>query len=165
MEKYDYYKRPDNREEACRKVFKKIEKCKKKGITVASDGKTHYKTLLPEEIPEVKHKICPRKGSIIRGSQNDMFGLNVSCARLRHDLSRLSRRTWDNTKKAYGLQLHLDMFISFQNQYNMKDSPFGKYTGKQFLNGYKLYTECLRSSFYSEKEEEDGEQKDRKSVV
>ena len=154
MEKYDYDQRPDSRATACRKVLKKIKKCEKKDITIVTDGKPHYRTLVQDEISEAKHKVCPRTGTMSRGSKNDMFGVNVACARLRHDIGRLSRRTWDTTKKAFGLQLHLDMFISFQNHYNMKDSPFGKYTGKQFLYGYKLYTKCLRKSFYSDEKKE-----------
>ena len=63
--------------------------------------------------------MCP--DSLIETHVNDyagMWRLNHTCAKLRHHLSRLKRKTWAITKKAEYLQMHLDLFIVYQNGYD-----------------------------------------------
>ena len=65
-------------------------------------------------------KICDN--SLIETHVNDhagMWRLNHTCAKLRHHLSRLVRRTWATTKKMDRLQMHLDLFIACQNGYKL----------------------------------------------
>jgi len=64
--------------------------------------------------------MCPK--SLIETHVNDyagMWRLNHTCAKLRHHLSRLKRKTWATTKKMEFLQMHLDLFIAYQNGYEI----------------------------------------------
>ena len=88
----------------------------KPGLTVATDKKTAYKSLIKTALPGAAHAVHPsRKGPT--GSRDPLFQLNHICAKLRADLSRLSRRTWSATKKAACLQDHLDLYVAFNNNY------------------------------------------------
>lgn len=52
--------------------------------------------------------------SLIETHVNDyagMWRLNHTCAKLRHHISRLTRKTWATTKKMDRLQMHLDLGI------------------------------------------------------
>ena len=64
--------------------------------------------------------MCPE--AMIKTHVNDydgMWRLNHTCAKLRHHLSRLKRKTWATTKKLEFLQMHLDLFIAYQNGYEL----------------------------------------------
>ena len=64
--------------------------------------------------------MCPK--SLIETHVNDyagMWRLNHTCAKLRHHISRLKRKTWATTKDRKFLQMHLDLFIAYQNGYEI----------------------------------------------
>jgi len=46
-----------------------------------------------------------------------MFELNLIAARIRHDLSRMTRKSWVTTKLMERLQQHLFLFVAYQNDY------------------------------------------------
>lgn len=48
-----------------------------------------------------------------------LFRLNHTAAKLRADISRLSRRTWSASKNATGLQNHLMLYIAYNNGYKL----------------------------------------------
>ena len=72
------------------------------------------------EIIHLSKIICDK--SLIETHVNDyagMWRLNHTCAKLRHHVSRLARKTWATTKKMDRLQKHLDLFIAYQNGYKL----------------------------------------------
>ena len=50
-------------------------------------------------------------------NKDELWRLNHVCAKLRHHLSRLKRKTWATTKSMERLQMHCDLFIAYQNKY------------------------------------------------
>ena len=68
------------------------------------------------------HFNTPQLGnSFKRGNTGDKecCGRNWVCAKLRHHISRLKRRTWATSKDWRRLQDHLDLFIAYQNGYRV----------------------------------------------
>jgi hypothetical protein len=96
----------------------KVKACAKEQITVASDAKSAYPAIIKSVMPNahINQRISRGKSKAVH---DPMFTLNHTCALLRHDLSRLSRKTWVTTKKAERLQMHLDLYIAWQNKYKM----------------------------------------------
>ena len=62
------------------------------------------------ETNETTEETRPRKA-------DPLFLLNVSAAKIRHDLSRMARKVWVTTKKCEFLQRHLDLYIAYHNKY------------------------------------------------
>jgi len=87
-------------------------------IKILTDGKTSYGNLFADIMPKSRLEIISRKQN--SGSEYDkMFALNHTCARLRHDMSRMARKSWITTKNVDGLQEHLDLFIAYYNDYQV----------------------------------------------
>ena len=106
------YKKKTNRKEAMTNMFLDIHKCLNEGYSVLSCDGGH-------EVISMAKIMCPK--SLIETHVNDyagMWRLNHTCAKLRHHLSRLKRKTWATTKKMEYLQMHLDLFIAYQNEYD-----------------------------------------------
>ena len=57
------------------------------------------------------------QGELKKLLRDPLFYINHSCAMLRDNLKRLSRRTWCTTKKLEQLQKHLDIYLWFHNEY------------------------------------------------
>lgn len=117
QEKYGY--REDWREDAMDEVLNTAKKCANENVKVFTDGKTSYPSAILRAFPKATIEV-----SVSRGKRHDtefdpLFGINHMAAVLRHDLSRLSRRTWVTTKKAERLQAHLDMYIAYRNEYKI----------------------------------------------
>ena len=75
---------------------------------------------IPIQVKKSYKIMCPK--SLIETHVNDyagMWRLNHTCAKLRHHLSRLKRKTWATTKNRKFLQMHLDLFIAYQNKYKL----------------------------------------------
>ena len=87
-------------------------------IRILTDGKKSYGNLFTKILPESRHEVILREQN--SGAKLDkMFSLNHTCARLRHDLSRMARKSWVTTKKVDGLQEHLDLYIAYWNEYEL----------------------------------------------
>ena len=107
------YNKKTNRREAFYKMLSDTKHCLDKGYSVLScDGE-------PQAVSIAK-LMCP--DSLIETHVNDyagMWRLNHTCAKLRHHISRLKRKTWATTKSKDYLQMHLDLFIAYQNKYEL----------------------------------------------
>jgi hypothetical protein len=55
------------------------------------------------------------QGELKRGGFDLLFALNHSCAMVRDNLKRLSRRTWCTTKRPDRLQCLLNLYICAHN--------------------------------------------------
>ena len=107
------YNLKTNREQGFREMMLETAKALDEGCSVMScDGQ-------PQAVKMAK-LMCPE--SMIKTHVDDyagMWRLNHTCAKLRHHLSRLKRKTWATTKKLEFLQMHLDLFIAYQNGYEV----------------------------------------------
>ena len=108
----EYNKKTDKRE-AFYKMIADTKECLDKGYSVLScDGN--------RESIKMAKIMCPK--SLIETHINDyagMWRLNHTFAKLRHHLSRLKRKSWATTKNRKYLQMHLDLFIAYQNKYQL----------------------------------------------
>lgn len=120
-----YGLRKDERNQAMTDVMAQVTSCAREQLTVMSDSKTAYTTLMKRLVPNAVFEQTPRAGkgpvnSASRKNKKDkMFTLNYTAAKLRNDLSRLARKTWVTTKKPDRLQAHLDLYIAFNNGYDL----------------------------------------------
>ena len=107
------YKKQTDRDQKLKELFLEIAHSIDSGqSTFACDGDYQIIHLTKVMSPE----------SLIESNPHDytaMWRLNHTCAKLRHHLSRLNRKTWATTKKAEFLQMHLDLFIAYQNGYEL----------------------------------------------
>ncbi len=88
----------------------------KPNVRILMDGKRSYGNLFSKILPDAKVSVIERKNN--SGSEYDrMFSLNHTCARIRHDMSRMARQSWVTTKNVQGLQDHLDLFVAYFNGY------------------------------------------------
>jgi transposase-like protein len=100
-----------NQEQCITEMLLETAKCLNENTsTLACDGDSSNIRLAKE--------ICTESNvvSYVRG-YNELWKLNHVCAKLRHHISRLTRKTWATTKKMERLQMHLDLFIAYQNGY------------------------------------------------
>lgn len=107
------YNKKTDRKEAFYKMIAETKQCLDEGYSVLScDGN--------RESIRMAKIMCPK--SLIETHVNDyagMWRLNHTFAKLRHHLSRLKRKTWATTKAKEFLQMHLDLFIAYQNKYEL----------------------------------------------
>jgi transposase-like protein len=114
-----YGGREDLSEGARIDVVESIKKAAGGGqVRILTDGKKSYGNLFSNILPKYKHEVIERKQNS-GVSYDKMFSLNHTCARLRHDMSRMARKTWVTTKIIEGLQEHLDLFIAYYNGYQL----------------------------------------------
>ena len=110
--------RDDSREEARAKVMATIARCAKDRITVAADALACYPKVIKAAMPQADIKQIHSRKKEIDGKFDPLFGINHTCALLRHDLSRLRRKTWVTTKRLDRLFLHLYLYIAYHNKYS-----------------------------------------------
>ena len=82
--------RYDNRHIACRDVLTSIKAVAKPRITIATDGKSTYPSLIHGALPHAVHRSHVSRVKV-RGARDPLFRLNHTCAKLRADISRLAR--------------------------------------------------------------------------
>jgi hypothetical protein len=110
--------RDDTRDDARRSVMATVARCAKDRITVASDALACYPKIIKAAMPQADIKQIPAGRKDPDGRFDSLFGINHTCALLRHDLSRLRRKTWVTTKRLDRLFLHLYLYIAYHNKYS-----------------------------------------------
>lgn len=115
--------RNDTRGAAREDVLKMVNQCSKPSMLIVSDKKTNYPKLVAQWVPhatlqQVDNSKPKRTQTANRKNQKDeLFRINLTASKIRHDLSRMARKVWVTTKKAYMLQAHLDLYIAWINRY------------------------------------------------
>ena len=102
-----------------------IKHCFKDGATFKCDAHTSYRkwitNILPtaqlEQLSQSKKKEVKRDGD---KEFDQLFAINNTFARMRHDMNRLSRKTWSTTKAIHGLENHIWLYIAWNNKYKIK---------------------------------------------
>jgi hypothetical protein len=113
-----YGLRADTRRFACKDVMECVKLVAKPKITIASDQKTAYATYILAALPHATHRAHLGRAKA-RNAHDPLFRLNHTAAKIRADLSRMARRTWSTTKRAERLQDHLDIYIAYNNGYDL----------------------------------------------
>jgi len=109
----------DNRGAKCKKVLETIKSVSKDHLTIASDSKKAYISLIKNNLPNAIHTRYLSRKSKNKKERDPLFKLNHVCAKIRADLSRMRRRTWAITKKWENLQKHLYIYIAWCNHYHL----------------------------------------------
>ncbi len=124
-EKYGY--RKDERRQARNSLFTKLKPVVDKSCTLHSDQNPHYLPDVKKHFPGHIHEtVKGRRGCIVgqgelkRGGFDPLYSLNHTCAMIRENLRRLSRRTWCTTKNKNDLNNHLMIYKFFHNEYLLK---------------------------------------------
>lgn len=119
--RYGY--RKDCRRRAIREVLQRVKLTCPNIKTIKSDECPRYPRLIRECLPGVNHlpsksrKACiVGQGELKEGAFDPLFSLNHTCAMVRDNIKRLSRRTWCTTKDKDRLQDLLDLYGHYHNE-------------------------------------------------
>lgn len=124
LSKKIYGFRRDDRPKTRVEALASVSHCVLPKSVIITDGMLSYILAIRTELPTVKHKIIKSRANNQTqtvGGLDEMFWLNLTCAKIRHNLSRFTRRSWITTKRIQMLQAHLDMYICFNNKYPIED--------------------------------------------
>lgn len=118
-----YGKRKNEHHQTLTELFKIITPTLSKRVKIESDEHRFYRPITRVFVPAADHlqykggRGCVAGlGELKKLNFDPLFTLNHTCAMLRANINRLTRRTWCSTKKPDRLQMHLDIFIDFYNQ-------------------------------------------------
>lgn len=114
-----YGPREDQSGVAIKKVLTTVGLCSALVFALTTDADPRYLNQVRRELPTATHHSIKRR-FVKRGRRNaedHLFTLNYTAAKIRNDLSRMGRKTWITTKKLERLQVHLDLYVAFNNKY------------------------------------------------
>jgi len=119
-----YGARDDDRKEALAQVLECVKNAAPGIKVIKSDMCPRYPNIVKKTFgSQVSHLTYKgRRGCIVgqgelkRGGFDPLFSLNHTCAMVRDNLKRLSRRTWCTTKKRGCLKWMLDLYVWCHNQ-------------------------------------------------
>jgi len=119
--KYGY--RKDERPQALRNMFARLQKVAKPNALFKSDQNPSYPYYLFKSFPGARHETTKGGRSAIVGQGelkklgwDPIFSLNHTAAMFRANMSRLFRKTWCTTKTARGLSDHLAIYTQYHNE-------------------------------------------------
>jgi len=117
-----YGPRKDKRPQARARLFSEIREYLAPDALICSDQNPHYTADVKKYFPEATHQTVKGKrgcvtgqGELKEGAYDPLFSLNHTCAMMRAQVNRLFRKTWNTTKKAERLALHLNLYVLFHN--------------------------------------------------
>jgi hypothetical protein len=117
-----YGQRPDLRVNGLEQLFNQIKPAIDPKANFLSDSKPLYPKYVKKHFPEATHKTVEGKRGCIVGqgelkkvNYDPLFMLNHTCAMIRDNVKRLSRKTWCTSKTIEGLVNHLHMYVHYHN--------------------------------------------------
>lgn len=124
QKKYGY--REDHRDAAREDVLKVVNTCSREKITIVTDQHNAYPAIIKKWVPDAEiirvksiHRRDRSKNVDRRNRDTSQYTFNYIAAKIRHDLSRMARRSWVTTKRVWALQAHLDLYIAWNNGYKI----------------------------------------------
>jgi hypothetical protein len=103
-------------------LFKDLRDLAVENAILKSDENPHYLNTVKNYFPKADHKkfkgrtgCVVGQGELKSGGFDPLFCLNHSFAKLRANINRLFRRTWNTTKKPERLGLHIALYALFHN--------------------------------------------------
>jgi len=122
--KYNWTK--DRRAYEFQEMLKSFAGSLKPSITFRSDLNTSYAGWIAAVVPHAKLEQVKAKGGGKKAPPgapkgfDELFAINNTFARMRHDINRLARKTWSTTKTIAGLKKHLWLYVAWNNKYKLK---------------------------------------------
>jgi hypothetical protein len=120
VKKYGF--RKDYRSRGRHRLFKSLLPLVSQSACFESDQNPYYPKDLKSYFPNATHVThLGQRGSIVGQGElkkvrfDPLFSLNHTCAMLRDNIKRLSRKTWCTTKLPVNLRAHLYMYALFHN--------------------------------------------------
>ena len=115
--------RRDNRRDGRRALFAEIKRFVKSETIFKSDSNPHYERDMREFFPECRYQqflgkrgASTGQGELKKLRFDPLFSLNHTCAVVRDNVSRLTRKTWCTTKNADQLEAHLILYAQYHNE-------------------------------------------------
>ena len=119
-----YGPRADRSGFGIQRVLETVRRAARPDLVLVTDESPKYPARIRKVLPEATHRAVRRVPSVLakrrRNLDDPLFALNVTAAKLRSDLARLSRRTWVTTKKLDRLAAHLSLYIAWNNGYRLR---------------------------------------------
>lgn len=126
-----YGKRPDERAKGMHQLFDELSRLLRPTTTFSSDECLFYNGVLRRYFPQANYTQHKGKKSCVAGQGelkkavfDPIFTVNHTFAMMRDGISRLTRRTWNTTKKIQGLIDHLNIYVWMHN--TQKTPLFGE---------------------------------------
>ena len=126
-----YGKRPDERSKGMHQLFDGLSRLLRPTTTFSSDECLFYNGVLRRYFPQANYTQHKGKKSCVAGQGelkkavfDPIFTVNHTFAMMRDGISRLTRRTWNTTKKIQGLIDHLNIYVWMHN--TQKTPLFGE---------------------------------------
>jgi len=117
-----YGKRPDERSKGMHQLFDELSRLLRPTTTFSSDECLFYNGVLRRYFPQANYTQHKGKKSCVAGQGelkkavfDPIFTVNHTFAMMRDGISRLTRRTWNTTKKIQGLIDHLNIYVWMHN--------------------------------------------------
>lgn len=92
-------------------------------ITFKCDSHTSYRKWITNIVPNATLYQINANKVVSKGAYkpyDELFAINNTFARMRHDMNRLARKTWSTTKAISGLENHIWLFVAWNNKYKIK---------------------------------------------
>jgi transposase-like protein len=117
-----YGPRRCDRRRLLKQLFTDLKTCCTTNASFSSDESVHYPKALRKLFPKASHRrFKGRKGCVVgqgelkSGRYDPLFSLNHTCAMVRDNIKRMSRRTWCTTKRPDRLENLLCLYAWFHN--------------------------------------------------
>lgn len=94
----------------------------KGGVVFKCDSHTSYEKWIKNQIPtaNLERVLGGKKAKADEKAFDQLFAINNTFARMRHDMNRLARKTWSTTKSIQGLENHIWLYVAWTNKYKLK---------------------------------------------
>lgn len=126
-----YGRRKNEHQKTLTELFELISPSLTGDLVIESDEHKLYRPMINSFTPRALHlqykggRGCVAgQGELKKLAFDPLFTLNHTCAMLRANINRFTRRTWCTTKDPARLQMHIDIFTDFYNQKYL--ARFGK---------------------------------------
>ena len=112
----------DERPKKFQEMLESIKVNLKPNITIRTDSKGVYKTWINSVVPHATIDQVVGNKTQLPGTPkqyDELFTINNTFARMRHDMNRLGRKTWSTTKTIEGLENHIWLYVAWNNKYKL----------------------------------------------
>lgn len=119
-----YGKRKDARTQTLQNCLTRVRKFLPEELIVDSDKCLRYPKVVKRVFPRAHHRVYKGRkgreagqGELKVGGYDPLFWVNHTAASIRANISRMIRKTWCTTKKRERLELHLQLYTRFHNDF------------------------------------------------
>ncbi len=108
----------DGRSKAFQSMLMRIRHCFNKDmVQFKCDGNSSYPKWITNVVPHASVSPFVRPKNASGNQYDELFAINNTFARMRHDMNRLGRKTWSTTKSIKGLEDHIWLYVAWNNGY------------------------------------------------